>query len=136
MCRQKSIRYRRFLSELVKLFLKVFIWENAKIDSTVYFSHSFGVVIGSDVTIEKKVFIRNNVTIGRKRSHELNPIVIGEGTNIGSSSVILASIGRNCVIGAGAIVTKPVPDNSIAVGNPAKIRKMSCDADEFLNCGV
>lgn len=53
------------------------------------------------------------------------PITIGEGTWIGASATILdgVSIGRSCVIGAGSLVTKDIPDYSIAVGSPAKVIK-------------
>jgi len=46
---------------------------------------------------------------------------VGRGTWIGSGAVIMADIGANCVIGAGAVVTKPMPDNVVAVGVPAKV---------------
>ncbi len=46
---------------------------------------------------------------------------IGEGTWIGSAAVILADVGRECVIGAGSVVTRPVPDYAVAVGSPARV---------------
>jgi acetyltransferase-like isoleucine patch superfamily enzyme len=46
---------------------------------------------------------------------------IGEGTWVGSAAVILADVGRHCVIGAGAVVTKPLPDYVIAAGVPARV---------------
>ncbi|MEN6460535.1 MAG: acyltransferase [Syntrophomonas sp.] len=50
-------------------------------------------------------------------------IYIGDNSNIGWDVTIMpgVSIGKNCVIGCGAIVTKNIPDNSIAVGVPAKV---------------
>lgn len=53
------------------------------------------------------------------------PVYIGEGCWIGEQVIILpgVSIGRKCVIGAGCIVTKNIPDYSIAVGNPARVVK-------------
>jgi acetyltransferase-like isoleucine patch superfamily enzyme len=50
-------------------------------------------------------------------------IFIGDNTNIGWDVTILpgVSIGKNCVIGSGAIVTKNIPDNSVAAGVPAKV---------------
>ena len=56
--------------------------------------------------------------------------VIQMGTNVGSHSVINTSasidhdckIGKNCMIGAGSVVTKDIPNNSTAYGNPAKIK--------------
>ena len=49
-------------------------------------------------------------------------IVVGEGTFIGCKSVILpgVKIGKNCVIGAGSVVTKSVPDETVVCGVPAK----------------
>lgn len=46
---------------------------------------------------------------------------IGEGTWVGSAAVVLADVGRHCVIGAGAVVTSPLPDYVIAAGVPARI---------------
>ena len=48
-------------------------------------------------------------------------VTIGEGTWVGSAAVIMADVGKHCVIGAGAVVTKPLPDYVIAVGVPARI---------------
>ena len=51
---------------------------------------------------------------------------IGEGAFIGSRSIILHNcnrIGKNAVVGAGSVVTKDVPDNAIAAGNPAQVIK-------------
>ena len=46
---------------------------------------------------------------------------IGEGTWIGSAAVVMADVGRHCVIGAGSVVTHPIPDYSIAAGVPARV---------------
>ncbi|HYN08810.1 MAG TPA: acyltransferase [Vicinamibacterales bacterium] len=46
---------------------------------------------------------------------------IGEGTWVGSAAVVLADVGRHCVIGAGAVVTTPLPDYVIAAGVPARV---------------
>jgi acetyltransferase-like isoleucine patch superfamily enzyme len=47
-------------------------------------------------------------------------IKIGADSWIGSGAVVLADVGSHCVIGAGSVVTKPIADYAIAVGNPAK----------------
>ena len=64
-----------------------------------------------------------------RRTHELSkPITIGDDCWIGGNAIICPgiTIGNGCVIGAGAVVTKDIPDNSMAVGNPAKvIRKLN-----------
>ena len=46
---------------------------------------------------------------------------VGAGSWIGSAAVILADVGRNSVVGAGSVVTSPVPDNVIAAGVPARV---------------
>ena len=53
------------------------------------------------------------------------PITIGNDVWIGGNATILpgVSIGNNVIIGAGAVVTEDVPDNSVAVGVPAKVVK-------------
>lgn len=51
------------------------------------------------------------------------PITIGDNVWIGGNAVVLmgVTIGRNAVIGAGSVVTKDIPDNAVAVGNPARV---------------
>lgn len=53
------------------------------------------------------------------------PVIIGDDVWIGANAVILpgVTIGRHCVVAAGAVVTKDVPDNSVVGGVPAKILK-------------
>lgn len=59
------------------------------------------------------------------------PIVIGDNVYIGNNVILLPgiTIGNNVVIGAGAVVTRSIPDNSVAVGVPARVIKT---ADEYL----
>jgi acetyltransferase-like isoleucine patch superfamily enzyme/glycosyltransferase involved in cell wall biosynthesis len=56
---------------------------------------------------------------------DIRPVTIGEDSHIGANSVVLAGckIGKRCQIGAGSVVTRDIPDFSIAVGNPARIIK-------------
>lgn len=57
-------------------------------------------------------------------------ISVGDYVYIGNQSIIMpgVKIGNNCVIGAGAVVTRSIPDNSVAVGVPARVIKTS---DEY-----
>lgn len=55
------------------------------------------------------------------RVSEFSPVRIGRETWIGAGAIIMADVGERCVIGAGSVVTRPIPDLSVAVGNPAKV---------------
>ena len=70
-------------------------------------------------TINHDVFPENRRDLIPKR------VIIGKNVWIGSGCIILpgVSIGDNAIIGAGSVVTKDIPKNSIAVGNPAKVIK-------------
>lgn len=48
-------------------------------------------------------------------------VTIGCDTWIGDRAIVMANVGAHCVIGAGSVVTKPIPDYAIAVGAPAKV---------------
>lgn len=56
-------------------------------------------------------------------AHYIKPIVVGEDSFIGARVTLLGgtTIGKNCIIGANAVVKGRIPDNSIVVGNPAKV---------------
>lgn len=55
--------------------------------------------------------------------HFLKEIYVGENSFIGARSMLLPGthIGKNCIVGAGSVVKGTIPDNSIVVGNPAKV---------------
>ena len=48
-------------------------------------------------------------------------VTIGRDTWIGERSVVIADVGDHCVVGAGSVVTRPLPDYAIAVGSPARV---------------
>ena len=55
------------------------------------------------------------------RRHPLYTRVrIGEGSWLGESSIIMADVGKHCVVSAGSVVTKTMPDGMTAIGNPAR----------------
>jgi virginiamycin A acetyltransferase len=57
----------------------------------------------------------------REQSTRKAPVRIGNGSWIGSAAVVMADVGRDAVIAAGAVVTRPVPDLTIAGGVPARV---------------
>jgi acetyltransferase-like isoleucine patch superfamily enzyme len=82
------------------------------------------VLIGSQVSIMngsgQHGIDRLDVPI-REQPGRWPHVSIGRDTWVGDRAVIMADVGRHCVIGAGSVVTKPIPDYAIAVGNPAKV---------------
>lgn len=55
---------------------------------------------------------------------------IGEGSWIGNASIVMADVGRHAIVGAGAVVTRGVPDHAIAVGVPAHVLRSRHDTAE------
>lgn len=55
---------------------------------------------------------------------------IGAGAWIGSAAVVMADVGRDTVVGAGAVVTKPLPDGVVAVGVPARVVRRRGEPDD------
>ncbi|PCI61298.1 MAG: dTDP-6-deoxy-3,4-keto-hexulose isomerase [Gammaproteobacteria bacterium] len=91
-----------------------------------------GVYLWDGLRIEKNVFIGPCVafTNDKKPRSKQYPekflyTIIKENASIGANATILPGItlGSNCMVGAGAVVTKSVPANAVVVGNPAKIIK-------------
>jgi len=100
-----------------------------------------GAKIGKRTRVQSHVFICSKVTIGDDVfvSHGVNFIndkypvcrdpkdwsetIVEDGAAIGTNATVLpCRIGKNALIGAGALVAKDIPANKIAVGNPAKVR--------------
>ena len=115
------------------------------VHSTAFVSIGNEVGIGSrcQLVCHGKICIGNNTIFGpnvlvydhnhlydtgrgvNRREYKKGEIIIGNNCWIGAGAIILMNvhIGNNCVIGAGSIVTKDIPDNCIAVGNPARCIK-------------
>lgn len=100
-----------------------------------HFNHIYAtgeLTIGANVLTADKVYIADNqhqyddpnTPVHLQPIKQFPPMHIGDGTWIGENVCILGvSIGKNCVVGANAVVTKDIPDNCVAVGIPAKIVK-------------
>lgn len=77
------------------------------------------------ITHEGGVWVlRENPSIeNAAKLDKFNPIVIGNNVHIGTNAMVMPGIhiGNNCIIGVAAVVTKDIPDNSIAVGVPARV---------------
>ena len=117
--------------------------ENCEIYSTVNFgSEPYLITLGNNVRVTDGVkFITHDggcwVLRNLNKDNEISKcdlfgrISVGDNVHIGINSIIMpgVTIGNNCIIGCGAVVTKDIPDNSIAVGVPARVIKT---VDEYL----
>ena len=92
-----------------------------------YIQANNGINFGSNVELGPGVtIISSNHQSDNLRKHvKGKPITIGNNVWIGANTTILPeiSIGNNVIIGANSLVSKNIPDNSIAVGNPCKVIK-------------
>ena len=118
------------------------------------------VVIGPDVTIGNNCKVQNNVSIYKgvtledgvfcgpsmvftnvynpraeiRKMDQARPTLVKKGTTIGANATIICgtTLGRYSFIGAGAVVTKNVPDHALVLGNPAKQIGWMCECGERL----
>lgn len=109
---------------------------NINVGENFYMNHNCVVLDGAKVEFGNNVFIAPNCafyTAGHPLDYETRnkgleytkPIEIGNNVWIGGNVVVLpgVKIGDNVVIGAGSVVTKDIPSNVVAVGNPCKVIK-------------
>ncbi|WP_028021713.1 sugar O-acetyltransferase [Enterovibrio calviensis] len=110
---------------------------------SVYANFNLTLVDDTHIYIGDHVMIGPNVTIAtaghpiepdlRRKVAQFNiPVTIGNNVWIGANSVILpgVSVGENSVIGAGSVVTKDIPPNVVAVGNPCRVLREINDRDK------
>lgn len=85
-----------------------------------------GVVIHKKSVIGNNCMISQHVTIGGGNSHYPGLPIIGNNVEISHGACVFGgiTIGNNVTIGANAVVNKPVPDNAIVAGVPAKVLRM------------
>ena len=116
--------------------------KNIEVGEDFFANYNFTVLDVAKVTIGDFAQIAPNVSIytaghplhpeSRNSGYEYGiPVTIGNNVWIGGNTVILpgVTIGDNVVIGAGSVVTKDIPDNMIAAGNPCKVIREITEAD-------
>ena len=131
--------------------------DGAWINPPFYCDYGFNIEVGRNffanynctmldvakITIGDNCFMAPNVAIytaghpihpdSRNSMYEYGiPVTIGDNVWIGGNVVICpgVTVGSNCVIGAGSVVTKDIPDWSIAAGNPCKVIRKITDEDK------
>ena len=96
-------------------------------------SHCWHIRVGDNVTLAPRVHIlaHDAATKTFLNYTRVADVSIGNNVFIGAGTIVLpgVSIGNNVVIGAGSVVTRNIPDNVVALGNPARVVKT---IDEYL----
>ena len=136
------------IGENTTIWANTFIGDKAKIGNNNIIGHGVfidrNVIIGSNTVIHTNALIYDGVIIeddcfigpavcftndsypksGQKRDLSDINWIVGKGTSIGANTTILPdiNIGKNCLIGAGSLVNKDIPDNSTAFGHPIEIK--------------
>lgn len=77
----------------------------------------------SFITHDGGLWVPRNMGMIDKKADRFGRIHVCDNVNIGWNAIIMpgVTIGKNCIIGAGAVVTKDIPDNSVVVGIPARV---------------
>ena len=101
------------------------IGENVNIlNSNIDFGHGFLVSIGNNVTLTGVTVLAHDastqIPLGVSK---IGRVVIGDNVFVGHGSIILPNthIGNKVIVGSGSVVSRDIPDNSVAVGNPIQI---------------
>ena len=117
-------------------------------------------MIGPDVSIGRNCKIQNNVSVYKgvtledgvfcgpsmvftniynpraeiRKMDQVRPTLVKRGATLGANSTIVCgtTLGRYCFVGAGAVVTRNVPDHALVIGNPAKQIGWMCECGERL----
>ena len=113
----------------------VTIGNNVKIQNNV--SVYSGVEIEDDVFLGPSCVFTNviNPRSFVARKDEFRKTILKRGCSIGANATIVCghTIGKYALVGAGAVVTKDVPDYALVYGNPAKIKGRICECGEILD---
>ena len=114
----------RFLSHVARFFTGIEIHPAAKLGPGLFIDHGMGVVIGETAEVGENVTLLQGVTLGgtslkREKRHPTlgNNVVVGAGAKIIGGF----KIGDGSRIGAGSVVVREVPTNSVVVGVPGRV---------------
>jgi acetyltransferase-like isoleucine patch superfamily enzyme len=131
-----SIGHNTKIGAVVEVQKNATIGNNCKISSHTFICE--GVTIEDDVFVGHGVMFINDTypratsdgSLQTEADWAVEPTVVKKGASIGSNSTILSkvTIGENAIVGAGSVVTKDVPPNTIVAGNPARIIRTIEDA--------
>lgn len=114
----------KVLFKLVQIVTGIELPCEAKLGRNFVIDHFGGVIISGHAAFGDNCRIRNGVVVGLKHADQPCAPCIGDNVDIGAGAKLLGGIriGNNVLIGANAVVLVDVPDDSIAVGNPAVVK--------------
>lgn len=136
--KKKCFFAARLISQLARFFTGIEIHPGATIGRGLFIDHGSGVVIGETAVIGDNCTIYQGVTLGGTGKHtgKRHP-TLGNNVMVGAGAKVLGpfKVGDNSKIAAGAVVLDEIPENSTAVGIPARVvkrgeRKVESDLDQ------
>lgn len=114
----------RFLSHVSRFFTGIEIHPAAKLGPGLFIDHGMGVVIGETSEVGRNVTIYQGVSLaGTSLKREKRHPTLGDNVVVGAGAKIIGGfkIGDNSRIGAGSVVVREVPPNSVVVGVPGRV---------------
>jgi maltose O-acetyltransferase len=125
-----KLRLMWLVKKGLKLGNNCYIVPSVKIDA----SFPWLISIGDNCTITANaVILSHDASTKRDLGYsKIGVVIIGNNVFVGAGAIILPNVhvGNNVIIGAGSVVTRDIPENSIVVGNPAKV---ICTRQEFID---
>ena len=139
-CQNSRYKILKLFFKIILRILMIFYQFQIPVDTLIgpgfYIGHFGSIVINPKAILGKNINIANGVTIGQEnRGKRKGTPVIGDEVWIGTNSVIVGNIkiGNNVLIAPNSYVNFDVPDNSIVIGNPGKIKPNLEATKDYIN---
>ena len=146
-----QVREKVIIGQECILGKNVYLDTGVKIGSRVKIQNNCSIYHGT--TVESGVFLGPHViatndrnprainadgTLKKDSDWQVGKVIIRKGASIGANSVILPGVivGKFALIGAGSVVTKDIPDFSLAYGNPARVVGIVCKCGKVIGIGT